>query len=192
MIKKTVLIILFVLGLVYLFLPGPTLIDQFAPLPNSEKSIFSGDTTQNPNIAAYFSDFNRDYITAFYKNQLIKNVSFGFLIPPIRINHRPEEAYQYIRDQQESTFLEEYVYPLRESFFVNGYEPAVANMIAGHFNPTDYVGNSVIYREKLYKSKTTIRLYFAKPQYRLIVYLGIWFSILGLYFVGKKILREND
>lgn len=188
---KFLLIFLFIAGLIYLFLPGPTLIDQFHPLPSSEKSIFAGDTVQNPNIAAYFSNFRRASITKFYKQELANNVFFGNIIPSAKLNRRPEEAYQYIRDQQESTFLEEYFYPLREYFFVNGYEPAIANIIARNYDPRDIVRNSIEYRGTFYNSKTTIRLYFAKPQYRLIVYFGIWGSILGLYYVSKKAFQER-
>lgn len=187
--KKIILTSLFILGLIYLFLPGPTLIDQFSPLPNSDKSIFSGDTIQNPNISAYYSNFRRDFITQFYKTELQMNVFFGKLIPPMRINRRPEEAYQWIRDQQESTFLEQYSYPLRESLFVNGYDPMTAHEIAGIVR-TDYVSNTIEYRGNRYNTKTTIRLYFPKPQYRLIEYLGIWIALFGLYFVAKKAIIQ--
>lgn len=40
-----------------------------------------------------------------------------------RLNYPPEEAQTLIRDQTKSTFLEEIVHPLRESVYINGFEP---------------------------------------------------------------------
>ena len=44
-------------------------------------------------------------------------------MPAFRLNYPPEEARTIIRDQTRSTFLEEIVHPLRESVFINGFEP---------------------------------------------------------------------
>jgi len=40
-----------------------------------------------------------------------------------RLNYPPEEAKTLIRDQTRSTFLEEIVHPLRESLYINGFDP---------------------------------------------------------------------
>ena len=44
---------LFLVGLTYLLIPGPASINDFYLLPGSTKSDLTGDTIQNPNIAAY-------------------------------------------------------------------------------------------------------------------------------------------
>ncbi len=184
--KKILLWVVFTLGLIYLILPGPGKIEDFAPIPDSTKSNLDGDTWQNPNLVAYFSDFKREEITNFYKNQLSGKYFFGGLIAPIRLNHPPEAAYTYIRDQQESTFLEEYIYPFRESLYVNGYEPEVENIMFK--KPSNFVGSHVWYDEVPYNSKTTLRFYPSNPVSRVMIYLGIWAAAVALFRLYRKAL----
>ncbi len=181
---RVALLLVFILGLIYLLLPGPTKIEDFAPIPDSTKSNLDGDTWQNPNNVAYFSDFRRVDITGFYKRELSGKYLFGKILPPIRINHPPEMAYTYIRDQQESTFLEEYAYPFRESLFVNGYEPEVENIMFK--KPSNFVGNHVWYEEIPFDSKTTLRFYSSNPLSRVVVYLGVWAAALALFKLYRK------
>lgn len=185
------LLALFILGLVYILIPGPSSVEDFAPLPNSTRSDLDGDTWQNVNIAAYFSDFRRDYITKFYRNNLLSKHIFGGIIPPVSLNHPPEAAYQYIRDQQESYFLEEYLYPLRESLFVNGYDPLGVNTMYNRAEQVGDVGNRYWFKEKPYNTKTTLRYYPSSPFARGLVYLGIWASMLALYKIFIKEMRRN-
>lgn len=65
---------------------------------------------------AYFVNMNRSQIMMHYINEM------GYL-PSVRLNYPPEEAQTLIRDQTRSTYLEEIVHPLRESVYVNGFEP---------------------------------------------------------------------
>lgn len=186
--KSRVLVTFFLIGLLYVALPGPSKIEDFPRLPDSVKSNLDGDTWQNPNLVAYFSQYDRNFITRFYK-EAYQNQFFWGLIPAISINHAPEMAYNYLRDQQESTFLEEYVYPLREPFFVNGYEPFIENEIFRKVHTP--VGDRIIYKdidgsEGLYASKATIRIYPTSGLYRILVYFGIWIAGFGIYYVGRK------
>lgn len=185
-VMQVILIIIFLLGLGYVAAPEPSSIETFPGLPNSVKSNLPGDTWQNPNIAAYFSDYERAFVTNFYYQDFQSKFWLGNLIPPIKLNHPPEDAYTYIRDQQESTFLEEYLYPLRGSLFVNGYEPVV-NKNGKLYRITDYfaVGNQV------YSSKTTIRYYPSPLWARTIIYIGIWVAGALLVLMTKRILREK-
>jgi hypothetical protein len=187
---RIILGVIFFLGLIYLILPGPTRIEDFPPLPNSVKSTEPGDTYQHPNIAAYFSDLWRGDVTGYYYssfNHLYCEKIFGILpnpicyIPPIRLNHPPEQSFTYIRDQQLTTYLEEYLYPMRESFFVNGYEPYDMQGVQFDFRSQPLVVNG---RE--YPTKTTIRFYPSNPLYRVLVYIGIWVS---MYFLWKGFKR---
>lgn len=187
-VKRAFLIIFFVLGLIYLWMPGADSIDHFSPLPASVKSDLDGDTWQNPNIAAYFSDHRREFITNFYKNNFSKTL-IDIPLPVISLNHPPEAAYRYVRDQQESTFLEEYIMPLRESLFVNGYEPEIENQILKR--KADFVGNHIYFKEKPYNSKTTLRFYPTSPLSKILVYIGIWTAGLILWRLAQKIIREK-
>lgn len=183
-----ILIIAFFLGLIYILIPVPSSIDAFSPIPNSEKSQLEGDTIQNPNIAAYFSDFTRPSITGFYRQEFIKMHWFGFFLPPVSVSHPPEAAYKYVRDQQESTFLEEYIYPLRESIFVNGYEPEVENRM--YDKPSDFVGNHILYNGTYYNSKTTLRYYPSNIFYKILIYAGGWVAAIYLYKLYRKSINE--
>lgn len=189
------LAIVFLLGLLYLILPGPDRIEEFPKLPNSLKSQLAGDTVQNPNIAAYFSDFNRDFVTKFYyqnfRDLYCKRDFYGLpnllcFIPPAKLNHPPEKAFNYIRDQQESTYLEEYYLPLRESFFVNGYEPI--DMMSKPFNnwskPLE-VGTTI------YFSKTTIRYYPTPIWGRILIYLAVWVSGYLLIRLTREVVKHG-
>lgn len=184
--KKVVLLVIFILGAVYLLIPGPTSINNFTGTPNSIKSGLDGDTWQNPNIAAYFSNYRRDYLTKFYYSQFSYLKIFGVVISPLKINHPPEEAFRYIRDQQESTYLEEYFYPFRDQIFVNGYEPVDVNgkLFKPGYPPDKYLGVT-------YLSKTTLRYYPSSKYARLITYLGIWISGFLLYYLFKKIKEKK-
>ena len=172
-----------------MLLPGPASIENFPGLPGSIKSDLPGDTIQNPNISAYYSQFTRDGITHYYKDVFSK-LLLGFSLPIISINHPPEAAYQYVRDQQRSTFLEEYVFPLRESIFVNGYETRVENYMKGRFEDDKYVGHYLRFGSNYYSSKTTLRFYSSNLIPRIFVYIEIWVALYCLYYLLKRVARE--
>lgn len=186
---RSLLILLFVLGLIYILLPGIPTVYEFPAIPNSVKSNLDGDTWQNVNIIAFFSDFRRAEITNFYKSYFSRSL-IGIPLPVVSLNRPPEEAYKYVRDQQESTFLEEYVFPLRESIFVNGYEPEIHNKMLGR--KQEFIGNHILYNKEYYASKTTLRYYPSDVTSRLIIYIGIWLSGFWLYQLFKISLKEND
>lgn len=186
--KKIILAGLFLSGLLYIVLPGPSSINDFPAIPESLKSDEPGDTTQVPNIAAYFSDHNRQQITSFYKNEYAKNHWFGF-VPPISLNYPPRAAYIYVRDLQMGTFLEEYVYPLRDSLFVNGYEPFVENEINKR-NHT-FFGDNIHIDGNFYASKATIRYYPTSIFVRVVVYLGIWLMVASLFRLSRRAILEG-
>lgn len=188
MIKKSVVAALFIVGLIYILAPGPSSVNDFPPIPNSLKSDEPGDTYQVPNIAAYFSQFNRADITKFYKEAYQKINWVGFLFPPISLNYPPEYAKQYIRNEQKGTFLEEYVYPLRESIFVNGYEPAVEDEMRKKHR--SFIGDHIHIKGNYYVSKTVLRFYPSGVPERLVAYIGLWLAILSIHDLIKRIARE--
>ena len=186
MIKKVVLGVLFLIGLIYLLLPGPTSIQDIPAIPESVKSTEPGDTTQVSNVAAYFSNMRRKDVTHFYHQQFSYLSFLGIQIPPLKLNRPPEEAYMYIRDQQASTYLEEYVYPLRDSIFVNGFEPFNEHGKAYRAGATDIFIDGVFY-----DTKTTVR-YFGSPMiWRILIYIGIWIGFYFMYKTIKEILKKK-
>lgn len=188
MIRKLVIVIMFILVLVYILVPGPDSISDFPPIPDSLKSKEPGDTYQVSDIAAYFSDYDRAKITDYYKNAYRKIFPFGKFLPPISLNHPPGLARQVVRNEQTGTFLEEYVYPLRGSIFINGYEPWVENEMKKKEH--GFIGDHIHINGRYFISKTTLRFYPADFLGRLVVYLGIWVSAFALFAVGKKTFKE--
>ncbi|TSC64005.1 MAG: Uncharacterized protein G01um101493_269, partial [Microgenomates group bacterium Gr01-1014_93] len=110
---------------------------------------------------------------------------FGIFLPPIMLNHPPEKAKIYIRDELFVTFLEEYTYPLKGSVFIAGYEPYIENEMnkVSHF----FLGDNIHINGNFYVSKTTLRLYPANPIFQLLVYIGVWFSSICLYKLWRKV-----
>lgn len=184
--KKIILIIIFLLGLTYLLWPGPNHVSDFPGLPGSLKSIEPGDTWENPNNAAYYSDFRRAYVIDFYKNQFEHLNILGIKIPPLHSNHPPEEAFTAIRDQQQSTYLEQFTYPLRESLYVNGFEP-----YDEQGKPWRQGAHHMLLDGKFYLSKTTLRYYGSSIASRVTIYILIWVSLFLLYKVSKKAVMEK-
>ena len=76
--------------------------------------------TENPLRRAYFTNLNRQEVINHYKKEFN---SFSFIFYTPRLNYPPEESATIIRDQTRSTYLEEIVHPLRESLYINGFEP---------------------------------------------------------------------
>ena len=186
--KNWFLLAIFLLGLVYVLVPGPESIYEVPAVPYSLKSIQEGDTFQNKNIAAYYTNYRRAFLTFFYKSYFEKQLIPGLPIPLITLNHPPELAGVYVRDQQESTFLEEYTRPLRESLFVNGYEPLVENFIRRR--QAYKLGNNIIYNGELYATKTTVRYYPTLAIFRVLVYLGIWAAGIYLYRLFRSVQKK--
>ncbi len=189
MILKKIIYLVFFAGLIYILLPGAYSIDNFPSLPGSVKSQLEGDTIQNPNIAAYFSDFRRDFITKYYKEHFSKTLLPFISLPVITLNHPPEAAYRYVRDQQESTFLEEYIFPLREQIYVNGYEPKVENDMYNK-QYRSLIGDKIGYEDKYFNSKTTLRFYPSNIFVRTFVYITIWVLSIFLFRLYVKTFKE--
>ena len=161
--------------------PGPSKISDFEALPSSYKSKLEGDTTQIPNVAGYFSGSYRGFVVPFYLQNYQSNTHF--FLPPLRLNHPPEYSWIAIKKHTDSTYLEELVYPLRDSLYVNGLEP---------FNPdkTPKFWGAIPFEEggRLWDTKTTLRFYPSSIWARFLVWVGISASIALLYRLGRKII----
>lgn len=117
---KILFLILSFVFIVYLALPSPSYPKK---LPDALQSNEPADT-ENPLRKAYFTNYDREGALAYYTNEMGSINVFGFNVPlpTYRLNYPPEDAQTLIRDQTRSTFLEEIVHPMRESFFVNGFK----------------------------------------------------------------------
>lgn len=113
-----------------------------APPPGAVQSQEEADTEDSHERRAYFTDFTREEVMDHYQNQLKKSSFLGLTMPTYRLNYPPEEAFTLIRDQTRSTGLEEIVHPLRQSFFVNFFEPVN--------DPQNAIGyKGIVYRQKI-------------------------------------------
>lgn len=164
--------------------PGSQSITQFPPLPGSEKSTLEGDTIQIPNVSAYFSDNFRNFATSFYRDNYQKLSNLPF--PPITLNHPPEHSWNVIKRHTDSTYLEEYVYPLRDSIYVNGLEFFYEDGTPKFWGSTKFeVGGKSLF------TKVTLRFFPSQILTRILVWAGIIISLVFLFKLGKRILFEK-
>ena len=178
---KKPFIILSGLLLVYMIWPGSSRISDFKPLPSSAKSTLEGDTIQIPNVAAYFSDNYRKYVVSYYQQNYQQNSHLPF--PPLRLNHPPEYSWNVIKKHTDSTYLEELVYPLRDSLYVNGFEPFYEDG-----SPKFWGSAKLNEGNNLWYTKTTLRYYPSNIIIGILVWFGIISSVYLLFKLGKKIL----
>lgn len=178
---RKLFIVFSALLLVYMLWPGPSKISDFKPLPNSAKSALSGDTVQIPNVAAYFSDNFRDFVVSLYVKEYWRKTLLPF--PPLRLNYAPEFSWIAIKKHTDSTYLEELVYPLRDSLYVNGFEPFYSDGQPKYWGSTKFEieGKSLF-------TKTTLRFYPSQLGIRILVWAGIIVSTWMLYKLTKKIV----
>ncbi len=112
------LLLFYILGTIYLVQP----VSQLPVLENAVLSNEPGDTWQNPDQRGYYTNLTRNEVI----NQIQSKYQiqfFGWNLPSYRLNYRPEEAHELVRDQLKSNYMEEIVYPFHSSVFVNGWEP---------------------------------------------------------------------
>lgn len=179
MIKKILIsiIVLFnIFAVLYLISPTPALPD----LSNSIKSELPGDTTQISNVSAYYTNMSRTEVMNFYK---------AYYSSPFRIilNHPPEKAQDIIVDTIQSYYLQEIVLPFKESLFINGFE--WENDV---FTKTENrVKNKLIYDNKEYQAKITIRRFPVSIPNRLITFFITEIGVIITLFVFKSFLPKK-
>ncbi len=182
MIKKKLFVAFSVLLFVYMLWPGPSKISDFKSLPSSYKSTLEGDTVQIPNVAGYFSNNFRGFVVPFYLKDYQSVSHFPF--PPLRLNRPPEYSWIAIKKHTDSTYIEELVYPLRDSLYVNGFEPFYSDGKPKFWGSTMFPISG-----QNWFTKTTIRFYPSGLIVRLVVWFGITASIYLLFKMGRKILN---
>lgn len=179
MIKK-ILIILFcifnVSAVVYLISPIPSLPD----LANSIKSDEPGDTVQLADVSAYYTNMTRTEVINFYK---------AYYSGPFRIilNHPPEKAKEIIKDTIQSYYFEEFILPFKESLFINGFE--WENDV--FTKAENRVKNKLIFKDKEYKSKITLKTVPTSIPKRLIAFFFTEASIIFVIYLYKSFLKKK-
>lgn len=130
---------------------------------------------ESVNRRGYFTDMTRSEVINHYSDKF-SLVLFGFVrTSPLRLNYPPEEARVLIRDQTRSTFLEELVFPFRESLYINGFEPKDDK-------------DAIIIDGKRYRQKVIVKHVESSVLGR--VSLGIA-SVILLYFLVIRILGDT-
>lgn len=173
---KTAPVIFFIFNLfalLYLISPVPKLPD----LPNSAKSDEPGDTVQIPHVTGYYTNLSRTEVINFYK------ANYNGLFR-IQLNHPPEKARNIIRDTIQSYYLEEFVLPYKETFYINGFEWEKDVFT----KPEKRIKNKLLYYGKEYQAKITLRT-FPVPVYKRLIsfYFTELVAILAFFIYAKKL-----
>ena len=168
-------------GTYYLTRPAPTL----PVLANAARSDEPGDTTQHPDQAAYYTD--RDN-----RPDILGELQKKFDLPALfqlsyRLNYRPEEVGELVRDQLRSYYLEEVVHPLRESLFINVFDPAKSPMIDDEKREQA----KMYLHGQFYPIKVTLRPVYSGVTGRILVWTLIFPSIYAAYLTLSKSLSKE-
>ena len=164
--------------LVYLLLPPPAVPP---PLPESTKSNLPGDIVEIPHLYAYFTNLSREEVMAFYQEHYSRSRFLNLPLPSLKLNHPPEYCWVVIRDTEHSSYLEEIVHPFRESFYINGYEPANDPFLT----PGERT-QFLIYEGNEYKAKVLVLPVYSNPLLRILILMG---AIGMAIFLGREIVR---
>lgn len=171
--------VIYIFGLIYLILPSPI----YPDLTQAERSDEPGDTWQNPDQKGYYTNLQRAEVLEQIQSKFTIKL-LGFSVPSYRLNYRPEEALSLVRDQLKSYYLEEIVYPFRESIFVNGWEPTNSPQYAKMLKNED---PDISFRGVPFLSKVTLKPTNSKAASRVI----IWTLIFpASYFVFKSLKKS--
>lgn len=117
---------------------------------------------------AYFTNLTRQEVVSYYQSQFRLSI-FGFEVPSLGLNYPPEDAQTLIRDQTRSSFLEELVYPLRESFYINGFKPTLDK-------------DEIWYKGVHYEQKITVRFVPGNRLLSLFIVIG---ALVSMWIVFK-------
>jgi len=168
----SILIIFNLFAVFYLTSNTPTLPD----LPNSIKSDLPGDTVQISNVSAYFTNMTRTEVMNFYK-------AYYSGLFRINLNHPPERSKEIFVNTMQSYYLEEFVLPFKESLYVNGFEweNDVFTKVENRSK------NKLVYNNKEYKAKITIRRFPTTIPNRLIAFFSTEIGLIIIVIVLKKI-----
>ncbi|MBU3957130.1 hypothetical protein KKI19_02555 [Patescibacteria group bacterium] len=176
-------LLIYLLGVVYLLLPGPNLPD----LEPAFRSTEPGDTWQIPGVWAFYTDLSRRESIDFFEKAFSRSSFLNLPLPTFRLNHPPEYARETIRDTLASNFYEELIHPLRESLFISGWIPSEDQV---YLSQSKEAITYFLIEGKQYNAKIT--LYHVKSPIwaTLLIWTGIIVSSLVLAWLVIKIIRS--
>lgn len=173
----TLVSIIYLAGLYYLSLPAPVAPD----LSNAIRSDEPGDTWQHPDQKAFYTyRHTRQEILGQLQQKF--SLAQGKL-PFYRLNYRPEEVMVLVRDQLRSYYLEEVVHPLRESLFINVFDPTLSPMI----DDKDREQQKMFFNGQFFPIKVTLRPVYSSPWARFLVWTLIF---PATYLVSVSLKRS--
>lgn len=178
LIKLLPVFCLYLLGLIYLSFPQPEVPIVIDGLRSQEP----GDTHQNLDQSAYFTQKERQQVLSEIQSDYVLNFQ-GIKFPSFRLNYRPEEAQTLVREQIQSYYLEEIIHPLRESLFVNGWEPQNSPIYA---DIPEEKKPRIQIEGQFYRSKVILKPIFSPLWARLFVWTLIFPSIYLVFLSFKK------
>ncbi len=158
LLAKLILIVLILSAAIYLILPSP----KFPAVPPGGLRSMEPADTESVYRQGYFTNLTRAQIMDFYTREF-------YVLGQFRLNHPPEEAYSLVRDQTQSSFLEELVHAGREALYINGYVPT---------KPGEQINRNGVH----YVNKITVRYVPSSTVTRLAV-LGM--AIVSCYLIYK-------
>lgn len=164
---------IYLVGLHYLTLPTPKL----PSLDDSARSDEPGDTVQNPDQAAYYTfRDSRPGILGELQEKFSLSDGLGKRLE-YRLNYRPEEVGEFVRDQLRSYYLEEVIHPFRESLFINVFDPAKSPMV-----DDEKRGQARMFLHgRYYPIKVTLRPVYSGETGRVIVWMLMFPAIYAVY-----------
>jgi len=141
------------------------------PPPDSIASTEPADL-ETPLRRSYFTNYSRKEVLDWYKKQ------FG---PSLLLNYPPEMSQTIIREQTSSTFLQELVHKIKESVYINGYEPVSKDNV-----PNFSIGGAS-FRQKI------IIFYNPSPIWvRELLFIGSAITIVIVYNAYVKLIIKKD
>jgi|CXWL01.1.fsa_nt_gi hypothetical protein len=176
-------LLVYLAGFYYLTRPDPAL----PILADSARSDEPGDTVQHPDQAAYYTHRdNRGQILSELQKRFDLKDSWTSLIS-YRLNYRPEEVGELVRDQLRSYYLEEVVHPLRESLFINVFDPAKSPMIDDEKREQA----RMYLHGQFYPIKVTLRPVYSEVWGRLLIWTLIFPGAYAVYLSLKQSLKSQ-
>ena len=175
-------LLLYALGVYYLTRPAPVVPD----LSDAVQSDEPGDTWQHPDQKAFYTNRKvRPEILGELQQKFSINDSFTRFFQ-YRLNYRPEEVGELVRDQLRSYYLEEVVHPLRESLFINVLDPEKSPMI----DDKDRENQKMYFKGVFYPIKVTMRPVYSETYSRILVWTLIFPAGYLIYLSLKKAFHE--
>lgn len=170
---------IYLIGIGYLVLPSPT----YPDLSRSTRSNEPGDTWQHPDQKGFYTDLSRSDVISEMRQKFTVYL-FNLPLPQLVLNYPPENAQTLVRDQMKSNYLQEIIYPLRESLIVNGWEPENEPKFVktGILN-----GTMLSYEGRPYFSKVSLKPIYSPLIFRLL----IWTIIFPATYLTFKSLKSS-